>query len=307
MQGKIGFRAFSFSNSLPQFVFWCFVVPLVGAPGPGDLEEAQQAFLSEAATVEEFLNLVSFPQLLEHRSVQMKVFRSLFSRDLKTFQAAVMLCLKAPRLESLPMIGRRIRLAFLNKDTAKRKSILQLVRSDPGRLEDLRVVTLLSEALVDSDPSLAELALSLVQDHPQLEMLPAISESLLQVSPNGFTPKLNLPLFSLFLDRILPLLEQTGSDDKSCFNCHKSHFVFRLEMPQSQHTEDDLRRYYTAALRVIDLKQPKRSLLLVKPTQEKPPGRNLPKGPHEHGGGVRWKEGSAPYQALMEWVQTGSY
>jgi hypothetical protein len=70
-------------------------------------------------------------------------------------------------------------------------------------------------------------------------------------------------------------------------------------MDTSLSVEDQLQARYRAALRVVDLEAPERSLILRKPTS--------PKGeaPFTHGGDVRFEPDSAPYQAILGWIKTG--
>jgi len=288
-------------------VFWLAAGSAFGVrAGPEDPAEVERLFLTDEAGADEFRAVAAFPDLLDRRPVQIKVFRSLASKDPEIFRAAVGLCLEAPRLESFAMIRRRLSLAFRSRDSWKRSAILQLARDEPERIRDLRFVSLLSEALRDSDPALAKLALSLVRSHPGLLALPAIAESRTQIPGEVRVPDLTLPSFQFFQDRVLPLLEKSGADDKACFDCHKSHVIFRLEPAQERAGPEDVRGYYRSALRVIDLKQPEQSLLLQKPTREKPPKGTRASGADQHGGGVRWSRESPSHQTILEWIRTGS-
>ncbi len=279
---------------------------LLSTPGQEESAEVERLFLADEAGDGEFRAMASFPELLDRRPVQIKVFRSLASKELEIFRAAVGLCLEAPRLESFAMIRRRLSLAFRSQDAWKRMAILQLARQEPGRLQDLRFVSLLSEALRDPDPALAELAIALIRSRPGLRGHPAIAEGLTGLPGQDLAVDLTLPSLHFFQDRVLPLLEKSGADDKSCFDCHKSHVVFRLEPAQEGAGPEDVRGYYRSALRVIDLKQPEQSLLLLKPTREKPPKGTRASGSEQHGGGVRWSQESASYRTILEWVRTGS-
>ena len=287
-------------------VAWLVVgSPLVSAAGQEDPAEVERLFLADEAGAGDFRAVASFPELLDRRPVQIKVFRSLASKDPEIFRAAVGLCLEAPRLESFAMIRRRLSLAFRSQDAWKRKAILQLARDEPGRLRDLRFVSLLSEALRDPDPALAELALALIRSRPDLRDLPAISEGLTQLPGEGPATDPALPSLQVFRDRVLPLLQTVGADDKSCFDCHKSHVIFRLEPAQERAGPEDVQGYYRSALRVIDLKRPEQSLMLLKPTREQPPQGTRASGSDQHGGGVRWNRESASFRTILEWVQTG--
>ncbi len=287
-------------------IFWLAVVSaLASAAGQEDSAEVERLFLADEAGAGEFRAVASFPDLLDRRPVQMKVFRSLASRDPVLFRAAVELCLAAPRLESFAMIRRRLSLAFRSRDAWRREAILQLARQEPGRLQDLRFVSLLSEALTDPDPVLGESALALVRSRPELRGLPAIAESLTQLPGEGPATGPTLPSLRFFRDRVLPLLEKSGADDKACFDCHKSHVIFRLEPALERAGPEEVRRYYRSALRVIDLKRPEQSLLLLKPTREKPPKGTRPSVSGQHGGGVRWSRESSSYRTILEWIRTG--
>lgn len=288
-------------------VFWLAAGSPFGAgAGREDSAQVERSFLADEAGAGEFRAVASFPELLDRRPVQMKVFRSLASKDPEIFRAAVGLCLEAPRLESFAMIRRRLSLAFRSPDSWKRKAILQLARDEPGRLQDLRFVSLLSEALGDPDPPLADVALSLVRDQPGLRGLPAIAESLTRLPGAGRDTDPTLPSLQFFRDRVLPLLKKSGTDDKACFDCHKSHVIFRLEPAREGAGPEDLQGHYRSALRVIDLKRPEQSLLLLKPTREKPPKGTRASGSDQHGGGVRWNRESASYRTILEWVRTGA-
>ena len=278
---------------------------LLAAGGQEDPAEVERLFLADGAGAGTFRAVASFPELLDRRPVQMKVFRSLASKEPEIFRAAVGLCLEAPRLESFAMIRRRMSLAFRSQAAWKRRAILQMARDEPGRLQDLRFVSLLSEALGDPDPALAEMALSLIGSRPGLRDLPAIAESLTRLPGEGPDTDLTLPSLHFFRDRVVPLLKKSGSDDKACFDCHKSHVIFRLEPPQEPAGPEDGRSYYRSALRVIDLKRPERSLLLLKPTREKPPKGTRASGSGQHGGGVRWSRESESYRTILEWIRTG--
>ena len=278
---------------------------LLWAAGQEDSAQVERSFLAAEAGAEDFRAVAAHPDLLDRRPVQMKVFRSLAAKDPEIFREAVALCLEAPRLESFAMIRRRLSLAFRSQDAWKRKAILQLAQEESGRLQDLRFVSLLSEALRDPDPALAEIAFSLIRSRPELYDLPAIAESLIQHPGEGPATDLTLPSLHFFRDRVLPLLKESGSDDKACFDCHKSHVIFRLEPAREGEGPEDLQRHYRSALRVIDLKRPERSLLLLKPTREKPPQGTWASGSDQHGGGVRWSRESAAYRTLLEWIRTG--
>src|SRR2546428_4776296 len=168
-------------------------VSAVSPPSPqGDKEKVREAFLADDAGAPAFLALASYAELFENREVKMKLFRSFTSRDLNVFKAAVELGMKAAQIDSDPMLGRRFNLAFMSRDPQKRKAILDLALAN-GYLRDLRVIGLLSEALVDPDTTVADTALSIVRSNKSLQELPAIAEALSRRPDKPDRPPIKLP------------------------------------------------------------------------------------------------------------------
>ena len=176
-------------------LFTLLVLPLSGAvlpfsgkflaeAGSQNAEQAKAAFLAPDADSEAFEALASFPGLLRERPLQIKLFRSLSSKKAEVFQAAVGLCLRVPEATQFAMIRRRFNLSFIGPDVRKRQAILELALADTGFLKDLRLVSLVSEALSAPDPTLAATALSLVREEKWMQKLPAIAEALVS-QPRG--------------------------------------------------------------------------------------------------------------------------
>ncbi|MGH9338679.1 MAG: HEAT repeat domain-containing protein [Acidobacteriota bacterium] len=285
---------------------------LIGRTGSelaaGGLEEkVHRAFIvPQEEEPASFLALPVFPSLLDQRDVQMKIYRSLASENIEIFRAALQLCLDAPQLEKVPFISRRLMGAFVTSDIEKEKAILSLASSEPKYLEDLRVISLVSNSLDDEDVSLSGSALGLVRKHEALQEIPAVAEALARRNEGAAGVRVKLPDFELFQRTVQPILETVGSDGKACVNCHRSHAILSLTPPSAQGTttEEQVREHYRAALRVIDLLEPEKSLILRKPTSSSEAEGVLSTTPNSHGGGVRWEKDSPAYRTILEWIQS---
>lgn len=271
----------------------------------GDPAQVKQAFLADTARMPEFLALASHPDLFQDRQVQIKIVRSLGSTDIEVFKAAMALCLKAHQLEGIPMVERRFSTAFLSQEATKKKVILDLAQSDPSLLKDLRVISFISQSLLDSDAEVAKGALAIARADKSLQENPAIAEALMSLSEKSPGPAVKLPAFETFKQTLHPIFEAPGEDGNACVNCHGTHPILRLSpvMPTGDR-EQQLRDQYRATLRVIDLKAPENSLILIKPTQPAPTDRNSPPSPETHGGGARFDKNSAQYKAILEWINS---
>ena len=278
---------------------------LIGGPGSQNAERVRAAFLAPEADGESFEALASFPELLQERPLQIKLFRSLASKEVEIFKAAIALCLRVPEAKKFAMIRRRFNLAFIGPDARKRRSILELALAESHFLKDLRLVSLVSGALSDPDPTLAETALSLVRREQWMQKLPAIAEALSRTHEPFDSASMKLPDVAFFRDRVAPLFEIQGEDEKACVDCHKGHPILRLKPLETDSKAEQIVEHYRASLRVIDLEKPANSLLLTKPLQEAPPEGTYASGPDQHGGGIRWTEDSPEYRTLLQWIRTG--
>lgn len=270
-----------------------------------ELDQVRAAFLAPEANHETFEALASHPSLLAERPVQIKIFRSLDSKDADIFKAAMQLCLAVPQATGFPMIRRRFNLSFVGPDPRRKESILELAGEKTALLKDLRLVSLLSSALTDADLKVAKIAFSLVQREPWMNELPAVAEALSRRKKGSGKSGLKLPDFPFFEEKVAPLFEIQGDDEKACVDCHKGHPILRLRPMEPDSVAEQNREHYRACLRVIDLAEPERSLLLVKPLQQAPPEGTQASGADQHGGGVRWAKGSNEYRIVLEWLQTG--
>jgi len=267
---------------------------------------AREAFLADTADAAAWRGLLAFPELLEDRQVRQKVLRSFSSSDPATFAAALEVALETPRLAADKAVARRLDHVVSGPDVRKKTALLELA-VERGYVADARVVTVIAEALSGGDPALRSRALQIVRDHRPLLRQPAIAEALDRSAERAAfeRPAVKLPGFRSFRETVQPIFEMTGADGKSCSECHSTHAVLKLPgMENGSVTEDQVRERYRAALRVIDLDDPERSLLLRKPISP-----YLPAAPAEgaltHSGDVRFEKGSPQYNAILEWIRSG--
>ncbi len=113
--------------------------------------------------------------------------------------------------------------------------------------------------------------------------------------------------YRFFVERVQPILARPGADGKACVQCHASHAIFKLQPPdeRGRFSEPASRENYRYALEVVDLAQPEKSLLLIKPTRPSDSAGDANLYLETHNGGQRWpgNESSAEYRTLLEWIR----
>ena len=248
----------------------------------------------DVATIEA---LAARPERFGDPQVRVQIFRALEGPSVEVVAAAVDLVMRSPELAGDPQLWKRFNAALSNDAPDRRKAILDRA-AKRGPVNDVRVIAVLVEALTGGSADLRSAALTIARAQPALQKNPAVAEALARIGEGGAA--VELPSFDVFKARVQPVLETIGPDKKRCSSCHEAHSVLRLPpMEDSTAPDEVLRERYRTALRVVDLEAPERSLILRKPTS--------PKGeaPFTHGGDVRFEPGAPPYQAILEWIQTG--
>lgn len=117
------------------------------------------------------------------------------------------------------------------------------------------------------------------------------------------------PSLATFRERINPLFYRAGEDGYSCADCHGNHTILRIApADQKDAGEDAVTVNYHSVLKVIDLDEPEKSLLLRKALSPAGQGEADPTSPTglTHIGGPRW---SGPdhiaYRAILNWIRGG--
>jgi hypothetical protein len=156
------------------------------------------------------------------------------------------------------------------------------------------------ESLTSRTTVVREAALDLVHQQPKLQQDPAVHAALSARSGRA------LPDFDFFVSKVQPILAARGADGKACVVCHASHALFKLRMPVDGHfTAQQSRENYANALKVANVAEPRKSLLLIKPTRPNDSVGDANLYLATHNGGERWAgdEGSPEYQTLLEWIR----
>lgn len=113
--------------------------------------------------------------------------------------------------------------------------------------------------------------------------------------------------FRYFVTKIEPILATPGPDGKACVFCHASHVIFKLNPPNAQgvFSDQDSEENYKYAMRVVDITDPKKSLILIKPTRPTDSAGNVGDYTATHNGGQRWhgNESSDEYRTILQWVR----
>jgi hypothetical protein len=115
--------------------------------------------------------------------------------------------------------------------------------------------------------------------------------------------------FRYFVTRIEPILATPGRDGKACVFCHASHVIFKLEPPNAEgiFSDQDSEENYKYAMRVVNIAEPEKSLMLVKPTRPSDSAGNVGDYLATHNGGQRWhgNESSDQYRTILGWIRGG--
>lgn len=241
--------------------------------------------------------LAAQPARLAEPAGRIVIYRALDAPSPDVVAAAVDLVVRNPDLMADPMLWRRFNGVLAGPYAARRKAVLDRA-AQQGAVSDVRIVSVVVEGLTDADAPLRSTAMALVTAYPALRRNPAVAEALARAGQMG--AGVVLPDFDMFRTRVQPVLEAIGPDKKNCSSCHDNHSVLRLPpLDPAAPAEDQVRARYRAALRVVDLEAPERSLILWKPTSPKA------EAPLTHGGDVRFERESPSYQAILAWIKTG--
>lgn len=303
------------------------VLPLIAELGPGGpftrdpwltgsmerlLRDENPALLANslrAASV--FANVVDGPLL------RARIMDALASQDPAAVRAAVDIVMERYVTNlNLPELTKQFLAA--SRGTARRMMIDEM---DPSRFRiDLSNISAYS-------PPRA--AVDLAQKFVEVRELPEVREALgvLAQSPNRRSRMAGSALragsdvravlaaerreelldFDFFRQRVQPVLRETGADGKACVMCHATNARFPLRLPsrRGEFSEEETWANYAAAIRLVDLAEPRNSPILMKPTMPSTVSDGSGVLASTHNGGQRWRENSASgeYQAILAWIR----
>ena len=113
--------------------------------------------------------------------------------------------------------------------------------------------------------------------------------------------------FDFFVSKVEPILASPGADGKACVMCHATHVIFKLRPPntEGQFSPQDSEANYKYAMRVVDIRSPEHSLMLIKPTRPTDAAGHVDDYLATHNGGQRWhgNESSWQYRTILEWIR----
>jgi hypothetical protein len=193
-----------------------------------------------------------------------------------------------------PLVVDTVLAALLNPDANVSAAALDTLRKvkDVEKRADFQSAM---KQLTDStNPRLKLIATSVLQGKN-------LSEALVDVQPGAVLD------FRYFVTRIEPILAKPGPDGKACVFCHASHVIFKLEPPNAAgvFSDQDSKENYKYAMRVVDITNPNKSLIVIKPTRPTDSAGNVGDYLATHNGGQRWKgnESSDEYRTILEWIR----
>jgi len=204
--------------------------------------------------------------------------------------------LKIKKPLEYPIVVDTVLASLLNSDANVSAAALDTLREvkDVEKRPDFRAA--MNTLQNSSNPRLKLIAASVLQGKD-------LSEALRDVQPGSVLD------FRYFVTRVEPILATPGPDGKACVFCHASHVIFKLEPPNAEgkFSDQDSKENYKYAMRVVDITNPDRSLILVKPTRPTDSAGNVGDYLATHNGGQRWQgnESSDQYRTILEWIRGG--
>jgi hypothetical protein len=175
---------------------------------------------------------------------------------------------------------------------------------DAGLFSSEKVQQFVAMSLGDADPDVRAAAQDLTVLYPAVKSSPAVQMALAKFP----LPKGPRTLdYDFFVAKVQPILARPGADGKACVVCHVSHGIFPLRLPAGRNgfTDKQSRENFQFASRVVDLSNPQKSLLLVKPTRPNDSAGDPNLYLATHNGGERWSgnETSEEYQTILRWIR----
>lgn len=201
---------------------------------------------------------------------------------------------KTPNFLEQPIVLETVITSLGDQDANVRAAALDLLRRSPGIEQRPDFQAALHKLQNDPNPRLQMIAANVLGGK-------TLADALADVKPNAVLD------YDYFVKKVEPILAQTGPDGKACVICHASHAIFKLTGPdeQGKFLPSMSAQNYKYAMRVVDISDPRHSLILVKPTHKPETGGNVTDYYASHNGGQRWKgnEDSWQYKTILEWIE----
>ena len=195
-----------------------------------------------------------------------------------------------------PLVVDTVLASLLNPDVNVSAAALDTLRKVKGVEQRTDFRTAMNKLESSPNPRLKLIATSVLQGK-------TLGNALHDVQPSAVLD------FRYFVSKIEPILATPGPDGKACVFCHASHVIFKLAPPNADgvFSEQDSAENYKYAMRVVDITNPDKSLIVIKPTRPSDSAGNVGDYLATHNGGQRWhgNESSDQYRTIIEWIRGG--
>jgi hypothetical protein len=217
------------------------------------------------------------------------------SQDQGYFLNKSLVAIKRPAdLLENPLVLNTVLATLHSPDNNVRAAGLDTLRKVKGVEKRPEFRAAMEQLQTDSNPRLKLIATSVLQGNK-------LSEALKDVQPGSVLD------FNYFVAKIEPILATQGADGKACVFCHASHVIFKLAPPNEAgvYSDQDSEQNYKYAMHVVNINDPGKSLMLIKPTRPTDSAGNVGDYLATHNGEQRWpgNEQSWQYRTILEWIR----
>ncbi len=258
---------------------------------------APDSVLPEALKV-----ITAVPALQEDAEIRRIVLRTITGGSPEARGAALELAISGTQIASDPAVSAQVNAFLTDPSPEVRKAILELARRSPSARRDTRVISALADALRGTDNDLRAMAREIVQKDETLRSAPRIQAALGEPA-TGDTRTLD---YAYFKRNVMPVFaRKSATDGNACVSCHFNHNLFKVTPPgaRGRFTEAQIRETLRSAMKMADLRQPEKSLLLLKPLSSSASEGVVNAATVAHGGGQRWSGPDDPdYRTVLAWL-----
>jgi HEAT repeat protein len=195
-----------------------------------------------------------------------------------------------------PIVVDTVMASLLNSDANVSAAALDTLRKVKGVEQRPDFLAAMNRLQTSTNPRLKLIASSVLKGNK-------LGDALNDVQPGSVLD------FRTFVTRIEPILARPGPDGKACVNCHASHVIFKLQPPNAEgiFSDQDSEDNYKSAMRVVDITEPDKSLLVIKPTRPTDSAGDVGDYLATHNGGQRWRgnQSSDEYRTILDWIRGG--
>jgi hypothetical protein len=193
-----------------------------------------------------------------------------------------------------PIVVDTVLASLLNADANVSAAALDTLRKVKGVENRPDFVAAMDRLQASTNPRLKLIAASVLRGGK-------LGDALRDVQPGSVLD------FRYFVSRVEPILARPGPDGKACVNCHASHVIFKLQPPNAEgvFSDQDSEENYKYAMHVVDIHEPDKSLMVIKPTRPTDSAGDVGDYLATHNGGQRWhgNQSSDEYRTILDWIR----